>query len=116
MGANLYILKCADGSYCVGATVQSLEERVSEHRNGASGGYTSTRRPVELVYENYFPRLDDAAAVERQVKGWRREKKEALIRRDYGALPGLARRWKTEDRRGAGNASFETRPDGRSSG
>jgi putative endonuclease len=36
--------------------------------------------------------LEDAAAAERQIKGWRREKKEALIRGDYAALPLLSRR------------------------
>ena len=58
------------------------------------------------MFYQHFDRLDDAAAAERQVKGWRREKKEALIRGDYDALPFLARR----------RASFETRPKGRSSG
>lgn len=116
MGAYLYILRCADGSYYVGTTVKSLEERVSEHHIGAFGGYTSTRLPVELVFHEYFPRLDDAAAAERQVKGWRREKKEALIRRDYAALSLLARRGGADEKLRTANASFETRPAGRSSG
>jgi putative endonuclease len=63
-----------------------------------------------LVFCQHFERLEDAAAAERQVKGWRREKKEALIRRDFAALPSLARRGAN------GSASFETRPKGRSSG
>jgi putative endonuclease len=67
---------------------------------------------VELVYHQHFVRLEDAAAAERQVKGWRREKKEALIRGDFALLPLLARRGV----RAGGVASFETRPDGRSSG
>jgi putative endonuclease len=112
-GAYLYILLCADGSYYVGTTVSGLERRIAEHQSGAFGGYTSTRRPVALVYNQYFERLDDAARAERQVKGWRRDKKEALIRGDFALLPALSGRGV---KAGAStNASFETRPDGRSS-
>ena len=108
MSAYLYILRCADGSYYVGTTTGNLETRVAEHQTGRYDGYTASRRPVALVFHQHFERLDDAAAAERQVKGWRRDKKEALIRGDYGALPFLARR--------GVRASFETRPKGRSSG
>jgi hypothetical protein len=38
---------------------------------------------VQLVFHQHLERLDDAAAAERQIKGWRREKKKALIRGDY---------------------------------
>ena len=99
MGAYLYILRCADGSYYVGTTVSSLEVRLAEHQAGTFDGYTALRRPVTLVFQQHFPRLDDAAAAERQVKGWRREKKEALIRGDFAALPSLARRGRTVVRR-----------------
>jgi putative endonuclease len=92
MGANFYVLRCNDGSYYVGTTVGSLEQRLAEHEAGAYNGYTARRRPVALVFSQHFQRLDDAAAAERQIKGWRREKKEALIRGDYGSLPLLARR------------------------
>ncbi|MGC2411127.1 MAG: GIY-YIG nuclease family protein [Stellaceae bacterium] len=98
MSAYLYILRCADRSYYVGTTVGSLEKRVAEHQVGAFGGYTAPRRPVELVFHQHFERLEDAAAAERQVKGWRRDKKEALIRGDFAALPTLARRYATAAR------------------
>jgi len=92
VSAYLYILSCVDGSYYVGTTVGSLDKRVAEHQAGTFGGYTAPRRPVKLVYHEYFERLEDAAAAERQVKGGRREKKETLIRGDFAALPFLARR------------------------
>ena len=92
MCAYLYILLCADGSYYVGTTIGSLERRFAEHEGGSFDGYTTLRRPLALVFYQYFERLEDAAAAERQVKGWRREKKEALIRGDLAALPALARR------------------------
>jgi predicted GIY-YIG superfamily endonuclease len=104
----LYIRRCADNSYYIGTTVGDLETRVAEHQAGVYHGYTAVRRPVMLVFHHHFDRLEHAATAERQVKGRRREKKEALIRSDYGALPFLARR--------GARASFETRPKGRSSG
>jgi putative endonuclease len=92
MNAYLYILRCADGSYYVGTTRSNLEKRLAEHEAGACDGYTARRRPITLVFHQYFERVEDAVAVERQVKGWRREKKEALIRGDFAALRSLSRR------------------------
>ena len=107
MPAFLYILRCADGSYYVGTTRASLETRVAEHQAGTFGGYTSGRRPVELVWQQEFVNITDAIAMERRVKGWTRAKKEALIAGAWGRLHDLAKRRTT---------SFETRPKGRSSG
>jgi putative endonuclease len=92
MGAFVYILRCADGSYYVGSTRGTLERRVSEHDAGTYGGYTKKRRPVVLAFSQEFADITDAIAAERQVKGWRREKKEALIRGDLSVLPALAAR------------------------
>jgi putative endonuclease len=91
-GAFVYILRCADGSYYCGTARQGLELRVAEHNAGTLGGYTSTRRPVTLVYSEWFQRITDAIAAERQIKGWSRAKTEALIRGDFGALRELSRR------------------------
>ncbi len=102
MSAWLYILRCADGSYYVGTARSGLETRIAEHQAGAFDGYTARRRPVTLVFHQYFDRIEDAVSAERQVKGWRREKKEALIRGDFAALPRLSRR---ASRRRAAHAS-----------
>ena len=91
-GAYLYILRCADGSYYVGTARKELEARVAEHNAAHFGGYTATRRPVTLVYAEWFERITDAIAAERQVKGWSRVKKEALIRGDFAGLQKLAKR------------------------
>src|SRR2546429_4023290 len=96
MRAYLYILLCADGSYYVGTTIIGLERRLAEHEAGTYDGYTAHRRPVKLVFSQHFERLEDAAAAERQIKGWRREKKETLIRGDYASLPLLASRGRGE--------------------
>jgi putative endonuclease len=93
MGAFVYMLRCADGSLYVGsATGDDLSKRVSEHQCGLYGGYTSTRLPVDLIWQEHFDRITDAIAVERQLKGWSRAKKLALARGDWGQLMTFARR------------------------
>ena len=91
-GAYVYMLRCADGSYYVGSARLGLERRVSEHNNGIYGGYTSKRLPVVLVWSEHFLDITDAIAVERQIKGWSRAKKEALMRGDDESIRSLARR------------------------
>jgi predicted GIY-YIG superfamily endonuclease len=85
MTAFVYILRCSDGSYCVGSTRSSLEARVAEHNAGTFRGYTWRRRPVELVFHESSERITDAIAAGRQLKGWSRAKKEALINGDTSA-------------------------------
>jgi putative endonuclease len=92
VGAWLYILRCADGSYYAGTTRTDLEIRLAQHQTGHFGGYTATRRPVVLVYSEYFDRIVDAIAAERQIKDWSRAKKEALIAGRFDLLRALSRR------------------------
>ncbi len=92
MQVTVYILRCADGSTYTGLTREDVEARVWEHNNNPIDGYTARRRPVMLVFSEVYDRLTDAIARERQIKGWTRKKKEALIRGDYEALPDLASR------------------------
>ena len=91
-GAYVYMLRCADGSYYIGSARLGLEQRLSEHNSGTYGGYTSKRLPVALVWSEHFLNITDAIAVERQIKGWSRAKKEALMRGDYATIQGLAKR------------------------
>src|ERR1700735_5653905 len=91
-GGDLYILRCADNSYYVGTARLGLDRRFAEHEGGTFDGYTATRRPLTLVFSQHFQRIADAIAAERQVKGWRREKKEALIDGKLDLLPALAKR------------------------
>ena len=87
--AWVYILRCCDGSYYTGKT-QNLELRIAQHQNGTYKGYTSKRRPVELVYAQGFPTYIEAIRAEHQIKGWSRAKKEALIRDDFELLHDLS--------------------------
>jgi len=88
----VYIFRCADGSFYTGCTT-NLERRHDQHARG-NVGYTAKRKPLELVWTEEFANLDDAAAFEKQVKGWSRAKKEALIRGDWPEIQRLARKRK----------------------
>ena len=91
MSAYVYIVVCRDGSFYVGSTRASLERRIAAHNSGYYGGYTSRRLPVKLVFAQHFDRITDAIAAERQVKGWTRAKKQALIDGDFDRLKLLAK-------------------------
>lgn len=86
----VYLLRCADGSYYAGHT-DDLEKRVGEHVSGACGGHTATRLPVELVFNQECATRIEALDFERQIKGWSRAKKEALIRGDWAEVSRLAK-------------------------
>jgi putative endonuclease len=92
---TLYILRCADDSYYTGIT-RELSRRLAQHHKGEVV-YTSTRLPVQLVYQERFSREEDAVKRERQIKSWTRRKKEALIRQQLQELPKLAKKdWRKE--------------------
>ncbi len=86
----VYVLKCSDGSYYIGSTTD-LERRLAEHQTGFFEGYTTARLPVELVWSSEFPTEHDAFLCERQIKGWSRAKKEALIRGDFDAIHAIVK-------------------------
>lgn len=82
----VYILKCSDGSYYTGVT-NNIEKRFAEHNSdNPSNSYTSKRRPVELEYFQQFNDIKQAIELEKQIKGWSRRKKEALINEDWEKL------------------------------
>lgn len=85
----MYMLICADGTFYTGST-NNLECRLYQHQNGEGANHTKKRLPVKLVYYEEYPRIDEAFYREKQVQGWNRRKKEALISGEYGLLPKLA--------------------------
>ena len=86
-----YMLRCGDDSYYVGHT-DDLEARIGQHQSGQIPGYTHDRQPLQLVWSEQFPDRDSAFAAERQIKGWSRVKKEALIRGDWDGVRLLSRK------------------------
>ena len=74
----MYILECSDSTYYTGST-NNIDLRLKQHTVGEGANYTKKRLPVKLVYVEEFQRIDDAFYREKQVQGWSRKKKEALI-------------------------------------
>lgn len=85
----VYILRCANGAYYTGST-KNLEERMIQHQNGEGANYTRKHLPIELVYYEEFQRIDDAFAREKQIQGWGRKKKDALIKSKWNQLNSLS--------------------------
>ena len=85
----VYMLECADGTLYTGIT-NDLERRIRQHNAGTASRYTRSRLPVELVYSQEFPSAHQAFLRERQVKGWSRANKQALIQVDLDQLVELS--------------------------
>ena len=87
---SMYILECSDGSYYTGST-RDLPRRLAQHQGGEGANYTRKRLPVKLVFQEEFSRIDEAYQREKQVQGWSRKKKQALINGEFNRLPELSR-------------------------
>jgi putative endonuclease len=101
-----YMLHCGDRSFYVGHT-DDLDVRIAMHLSGEFGGYTSTRLPVTLVWCDEFPSRYEALSAERQIKGWSRVKKLALIRGDWPLISQLARNRQGKERASTSSARTE---------
>ena len=84
-----YILECRNGEYYVGSTTD-VERRLEEHQAGLGGDFTRKHRPVKLVYKEEYASIEQAFQRERQLHGWSRAKKEALIKGDLEKLKELS--------------------------
>lgn len=89
MKGYTYILHCSDGSYYTGST-KNLALRLEQHQAGEGANYTRKRLPVKLIYYEEYNRIDEAFYREKQIQGWSRKKKEALIEGKQELLPKLA--------------------------
>ena len=98
MTGYMYILLCENGLYYTGST-NNLEKRLWQHFSGKGSNFTRMHPPVELVYFELFDRIDEAFFREKQVQGWSRKKKEALIRGEYNKLPELSKNFTQYKRR-----------------
>jgi len=92
IGFFVYILLCADGSLYTGSTTD-VESRLEVHRRGLDPAcHTYPRRPVRLVWAGGFERWESALTWERQLKGWSRAKKMALVNGDWDEIQRLSRK------------------------
>jgi len=87
--AYTYILECANGEYYVGSTTD-MERRLQEHQAGLGGRFTSKHLPVKLIYTEEYQTIEEAFRRERQLHGWSRAKKEALMSGDVERLKELS--------------------------
>jgi predicted GIY-YIG superfamily endonuclease len=88
MPFHVYILRLRDGQLYVGST-EDLARRLVEHRAGTASRTTALLGPVEHIYSEPHPDRSSAIRRERQIKGWSRAKKLALIKGDLAEL----KRW-----------------------
>jgi putative endonuclease len=92
----VYILLCSNGNYYTGST-NDLGRRIDEHFNGDGSNYTRKYPPVELVYFEEFQDVTEAFRREKQIQGWNRSKKEALIKNNQDKLPLLSKKkWRNQ--------------------
>lgn len=86
-----YLLKCSDGSFYPGSTVD-IERWLWEHQNLQEAIYTKNRQPLKLVYFEEYDRIDIAFYSEKQIQGWSHKKKKALIDGQPELLPQLTKK------------------------
>ena len=92
MKSYMYILECSNGNYYTGST-NNLERRLAEHQDGRGANFTKKHLPVKLVYFEEFQKIDHAFYREKQVQGWSRKKKEALITGGFDKLSHLSKNY-----------------------
>jgi putative endonuclease len=86
----VYILECSDDTLYVGVT-NDVGRRFIEHQSGVQeDSYTFSRRPLKLVYCKQFRSPMKAIDYEKQLKGWSKAKKTALINGGFKSLHELA--------------------------
>jgi putative endonuclease len=88
----VYVMASASRVLYTGVT-NSIERRVSEHRTGRGDGFSARYRTRELVYVEAFGDVRAAIAREKQVKGWLRVKKVALIESVNPGWKDLSGEW-----------------------
>jgi putative endonuclease len=76
---SLYIMASESGTLYIGMT-NDLERRVFEHKNELMEGFTKDYSCKRLVYYEHTEDVEACIAREKQIKNWRRDKKEKLIR------------------------------------
>ena len=95
----VYIMANKNRTIYVGVT-NSLERRVYEHKHKVYRGFTQKYGLNELVYHETFSDIRDAIAREKEIKGWRRSKKVALIESENPGWLDLSAGWYTLARPG----------------
>ena len=88
----VYMLGSRSGVLYIGVT-NDLERRLSEHKTGSVEGFTKKYRVNRLLWYERYDRIEDAIAREKQMKNWRRNKKQKLIERENPDYEDISREW-----------------------
>jgi putative endonuclease len=88
----VYILGSPTGTLYIGVT-SDLYTRIQQHRNGAFDGFSKKHGCTRLLYYQEFTNIQAAIVREKQLKGWRREKKLELVRKTNPSFKDLAELW-----------------------
>src|SRR5258708_39237916 len=75
----VYILTTVSRHVMYVGVTNDLERRIDEHRNGKGGAFTKRYRVNTLVYVEEYGQISDAITREKEIKAWRRSKKDALV-------------------------------------
>ena len=78
-----YIVECDDRSYYTGLTRQP-DSRWIQHLGGLGSVYAAKHKALRVVWLEEYDNLEEARRREKQIKGWRRSKKEKLINGEWG--------------------------------
>ncbi|OGH93590.1 MAG: hypothetical protein A2538_05185 [Candidatus Magasanikbacteria bacterium RIFOXYD2_FULL_41_14] len=88
----VYILASDSGTLYTGVT-NNLEKRLSEHKQKLVKGFTEKYDVEKLVYYEHYQDINTAIAREKQLKNWRRDKKEFLIKQINPHWHDLSSEW-----------------------
>jgi len=105
----VYILACNSRRLYTGVT-NNLERRLSEHRQKTIPGFTKRYNLNQLVYYETTPDVNGAIAREKEIKGWRRAKKVALIESTNPEWRDLSAEWYSFDERDSSGRCEDLRP------
>ncbi|MDT0648860.1 GIY-YIG nuclease family protein [Autumnicola edwardsiae] len=101
----VYIVQCSDESFYTGVT-SNLEKRLYQHNSGHyKDAYTFTRRPVKLKWYEQFTDPHQAFKLEKQLKGWSRRKKKALIEENWERLVEYSKNYTEQGKSSTGSRS-----------
>ncbi len=89
---SVYILGSITGTLYIGVT-NDLPVRVRQHKSHTFGGFSARYEVTRLLYYEVYGQITRAIAREKQLKGWRREKKIALIEKKNPQWKDLSRTW-----------------------
>ena len=91
-GGFVYMLGSRSGVLYIGVT-NDLERRLSEHKAASVEGFTKKYRVNRLLWYERYDRIEDAIAREKQMKNWRRDKKQRLIEQENPDYADISLEW-----------------------